>query len=301
MYSDVRSYPAKPLPAPEPAGYQPPFVDEPLLTQALPEQAAFVETYNAVGSPRIALFVNRTLEGQIVPTRPGRVTSGVEVTRESSGPVKIESTKGRVDAWGRPIDQNTERFESSGPARVTDRTEHVTGPSDSDERNARRIDYDAVEKTLTGWMRANGRVTIVSPTLTEAERRDLQQGRQNILQQLSKEGTHVLIQVQARPTDQLPNGMRLVAEAIDTATGESLGSDVVDVQPPLDKPMINDSTRFLARRLMSDITRTWQAPRPERRDARDAAPPAARDPERAPVPSPMPVPAPQGVPPSTQP
>ena len=32
-----------------------------------PEQRAFVNAYNRVGRPRIAVFVNRTLQGEIVP------------------------------------------------------------------------------------------------------------------------------------------------------------------------------------------------------------------------------------------
>src|SRR2546423_12152513 len=48
----------------------PPFDDVPLVNQSVPEQRAFVDAYNGVGRPRILVFVNRTLEGEIVPVNP---------------------------------------------------------------------------------------------------------------------------------------------------------------------------------------------------------------------------------------
>src|SRR3712207_8022554 len=45
----------------------PPYDDVPLVNQRPPEQRAFVEAYEGVGRPRILVFVNRTLEGDIIP------------------------------------------------------------------------------------------------------------------------------------------------------------------------------------------------------------------------------------------
>src|SRR3954447_23196374 len=58
----------KPLPPPpdESHQFQPPYDDAPIVSQRPPEQRAFVDAYRQVGSPRITLFVNRTLEGTIV-------------------------------------------------------------------------------------------------------------------------------------------------------------------------------------------------------------------------------------------
>src|SRR5262245_3766180 len=57
----------KPLPPPpsqqQQADILPPFDDVPLVSQRPPEQRAFVDSYRAVGSPRMALLVNRTLDG----------------------------------------------------------------------------------------------------------------------------------------------------------------------------------------------------------------------------------------------
>jgi hypothetical protein len=64
-------YPAdipKPLPQQDTESEPPPpaFGDPPLVDQRLPEEAWFVGTYNHVGRPRIAVFVNRTLAGSLM-------------------------------------------------------------------------------------------------------------------------------------------------------------------------------------------------------------------------------------------
>lgn len=275
-YTHVRSSQPKPLPEQELPGYGEPYADEPLITQQPPEQVAFVDRYNQVGRPRISLFVNRSLEGQIIPTNPGGVIAGAEVSRETSGPIKMESTRERVDPWGRPIDQKTERFESTGAARVTDRAEIYLAPGEYDELAAKRVDYDAIENILTDWLAAGGKVTMVSPRLTEAQIKELRDGKRNVLNELAKDmNIDVLIQVQAKATRQTERGLevRVIAEAINTQGGESIGRAVVDVPPPLEKPVINEYTRFLARKLMSDMARTWSNPAPAPRPT-DASPPA---------------------------
>lgn len=58
--------PQRPLPPEAQAqlqGPSMPYEDEPLVVQETPEQPRFVAAYNAVGRPRIAVFVNRGLEG----------------------------------------------------------------------------------------------------------------------------------------------------------------------------------------------------------------------------------------------
>ncbi|MBC7785678.1 MAG: hypothetical protein H7144_17755 [Burkholderiales bacterium] len=280
MYNDeVRVVPGKPLPPPEMPHYQPPFTDEPLITQVPPEQAVFVDAYAQVGRPRISLFVNRSLEGQIIPTNAGGRVAGVQNTRETDGAIKMESTRGRVDQWGRPIDERTDRFETQGPARVTDRTEVYLAPGQYDEVAAKRVDYDAIENILTDWLAAGGKVSMISAKLSEAQIKDLQKGRRNVLNELSKDNqVDVLIQVQAHATRQTERGLevRLVAEAINTQGGESIGRAVVDLPPPLEKRAINEYTRFLARKLMYDMSRTWSNPAPAPRTGASQAPPTTQ-------------------------
>jgi hypothetical protein len=70
-----RGEPMKPLPPPRAADATPPppFNDEPIVDQQPPEQPAFVDAYHRVGSPKIVLFVNRTLQGDVVPSNSHRV------------------------------------------------------------------------------------------------------------------------------------------------------------------------------------------------------------------------------------
>ena len=228
-YTQLRGDAPKPLPVQEPPMGAAGYADEPLVTQVAPEEPGFVDAYTHVGSPRMTLFINRTLEGKVIPTN--RAERGVYLA-----------------------------------------------PGDYDEVAARRIDYDAIENIMTDWFAAGGRVTMISPTLTEAQINALQHGSRNVLQELEKnDQIDVLIQVDAKATQQTPQGLsvRLIAEAINTTGGESIGRAVVDVPPPLDKPQINEYTRYLARKLMSDMTRTWSYPHPQRGGVAPTTEPAA--------------------------
>ena len=193
-YTIDRTPMGKPLP--ERGGYDAPFDDAPMLTQPTPEQAAFVQAYAQVGSPRIAVYVNRTVDATTIIT---------------------------ADA------------------------------------GAGRVDFQAVENIMTDWLAADGKVVMVSPVFGESLPKNPQQTQ--VLSSLAKEpGIDVLVYVQARETTQTggQKSIRLVAEAINTRGGESLARAVLDVPPMLDKPIINDATRFLARKLMNDMTRAWQ-------------------------------------------
>jgi hypothetical protein len=97
-------------------------------------------------------------------------------------------------------------------------------------------------------------------------------------------GADVLVQAQIRPTRQTREGLavRIVAEAVNTRGGQSIGRAVVDVPPPLEKRQMNKYTRFLARKLMDDMTGTWQN-MPATSPERPSSPPAARAPAVPPV------------------
>ena len=244
------SEPPKPLP-PQlvvPDGDRP-FNDPPLLTDTPPEAKAFVDTYKRVGRPRIVVFVNRTLEGQIVPTTNPDVDRIEQRTRTRTGPGQVVETR-----------------------RTLKRDEY-------DELGARAIDYELMENLLADWMAADGQVTIISPTmsrrkLTDAEKQDLQAGRAQALSDLARQlDADILIQVQARPTRQTPEGLelRVVTEAMNVKGGESLARAAVDIYPPLDKVQFNKFTRFVSRKLMDGMTQTWSTPRAAQGDRPAAA------------------------------
>jgi len=136
-----------------------------------------------------------------------------------------------------------------------------------DEAGARGIDYAAMQTILTDWFSSGGAVAVIS---TQAARQALSgQLAQNLdagqnvngKEVADKTRADVLIAVRAEPTRQGAGGpeVRLVAEASNLAGGESIGRAVVDVPPPLDKPELNTYTRYLARKLMKDMTGSWTA------------------------------------------
>jgi hypothetical protein len=254
----------------------PPYHDEPLVNQETPEQPAFVEAYNAVGRPRIVVFVNRTLDGEVMSVP--------------------DETRNNANGYNR------------------DHPDGYLQPGQYPEVPAGQIDYEAIENILTDWLSAGGKTEIVSPLtarrrLTDAQVRDLQTGQPRVMGDVARElDADVLVHVAARPTRQTQRGLeiRLVAEAVNLGRGgQSIGRSVVDVPPPLDKPRINKFTRFLARGLMDRMTGTWEnlpPPRagesaPRRRDALDDAvnstvrPPS--QPESGPAPPPAPQPGPR--------
>jgi hypothetical protein len=324
-YGELRDRDAvRPLPPPSESrvAARPPFNDEPIVDQAPPEQPAFVDLYHKVGSPKITLFVNRTMEGDLVPVNPDEPTASVVETRSSNGPVSVEShdsysqdTGSHAHTYGGWYDSHgdyhayvrsdsSDKFESKGAADYHDRTDVYLHPGQYDEVQAKSLDYEAIENIMTDWIACQGQVTVISPTLarqrlTDEQVRELQSGRPQMLSEIAQQlGADVLIQVQAHPTRQTEQGLevRLVAEAMNTKGGQSLARATVDMDPPLTKTQINKYTRFLARKLMQDMTGTWGAPPPPEMQRTDAAAQPVPAPAPAPTPAPIPTPAPSPVP-----
>ncbi|MFN4242687.1 MAG: hypothetical protein ACK4PI_05570 [Tepidisphaerales bacterium] len=262
-----RGDPVKPLPAQAATAGQRPsggvdggFVDPPLVRDRPPEQRAFVSAYNQVGRPRIAVFVNRRLDGSVIGHVDSEVAAGATAVpaMPTTQPVVLAGPDGRAAG-------------------------SVTGAVVSgvyDESFARAMDYEAVEAVLTDWLAAGGNTEIISPALararlTQGQRDALERGERGVLLDVTERlDADILVQVQARPTRQTVRGVevRLVAEAINTRGGRSIGRAVVDVPPPLDKPRIESSTRLVARKLMDDMVQAWTAPIP------GSAPPPGQSP-----------------------
>ncbi|GIW76765.1 MAG: hypothetical protein KatS3mg104_1828 [Phycisphaerae bacterium] len=147
------------------------------------------------------------------------------------------------------------------PTTPPEQARQQVGPGAVELPPPARIDYDAMENILTDWFAAGGKVTLVSAKLSESQIRATAKGDYEPLKELSdKQKVDVLIFVRASETRQSPQGVavRLVAEAVNTAGGESIGRVVVDSPPFLEKRVINEYTRFMARKLMKDMTDTWQ-------------------------------------------
>lgn len=153
----------------------------------------------------------------------------------------------------RPPEQRAfvDAYRRAGSPRIT---LFVSGMEAGD---ATSIDFDAVETIMTDWIACNGQVTLIAPTIGR-RRLSNPQTREDLAQQL---GADIVIYVQAASTRQSSDGkdLRIVAQAINTKGGEQIGRAVVDVPPKLDKPQINDYTRYLSRKLMDDMTESWTA------------------------------------------
>ena len=248
--AESRVMPERPQPLPERSGLydrelppEPPFYDPPLVNQKTPEQGRFEEGYRAVGRPRITIIVNRTVEGEIVPSpKEDRV---VDIDRT----IRI---RGAVDDR-----QTTKVYLKHG---------------EYDEAQARALDYQAVENVLTDFLACQGAVEIMSPTmarqkLTDDQIKDLQSGKPRVLREIAQQlDTDILIQISAHPTRQTQYGLeiRLVGEALNVRGGQQIGRAVVDIPPPLDKVTLNRYTRFVVRKLMMDMTQAWSTAEPPR-------------------------------------
>lgn len=282
------------------------YTDVLLVIDNVPETRDFLAAYNRVGRPRLTLFVNRSLDGNLIPVNPNEPIISVEHGQSSNAGVTVERTQQRTynDYWRQDRRERTDRFQSNGPAEYRERTDVFLRPGQYDEIAARSLDYEAVENILTDWLMAGGRTTMISPTLvrqklTEQQLKDLAGGKLIVNAEIAEQlGADVLIQVQAKPTRQTPQGLevRIVAEALNIKGGQSLAHAVVDVPPPLEKTTINRYTRFLARKLMNDMAGTWTAAAQANTPAEAMDRPGPMPPPR-PIP-PRPVPPPEPVPPA---
>ena len=123
------------------------------------------------------------------------------------------------------------------------------------------VDYAAVETVLADWLSADGKVTLLSPAASPAPA----PARATTGTSGEETGTprqpdaDVLVRVQVNPS-QVGKDVRehrFIAEAVNTRGGESIGRAVVDVGSPLEKGALNEATRFIARKLMDEMTESW--------------------------------------------
>jgi hypothetical protein len=258
----------KPLPLPQNPSNIPPGFDDPvLLHQEPPEQPAFVDAYNRVGKPRVMVFVNRTVTGDLIPVNPTGPEITVQNTQQSNGPVKVnENANTTNNNYYSTLTQNSSRsFESNGSAKYTDTTDVYLKPGQYDEAAAKSIDYELIENLISDNLSADGKVTVITPTyargrLTDQEVAELQSGRPQMLGELAEKlQCDVLVQVTARPSAQTDQGLgiRLIAQAFNTRGGQAVGHAAVDVPPPMTKIKLNNYTRFVSRKLMDGMTQSW--------------------------------------------
>ncbi len=248
-------YPAdvpKPMPAQDTEPPPPAYDDPPLVDQQLPEEAWFLGTYNKVGRPRIAVFVNRSLDGNLIgDTGEPIITTNTEQGSSGSVNVQHSSDSGYYGYWSSSHSQQSDQFSTTGPAEYHQSTTVYLHPGQYDDASLAALDYQEMESLLSDWISCDGQVTLVSPGFIRSHMSDqdvqaLQDGKSSGLDALSKNtNADVLIQVQAHPAQRQGVVVLLVAEAINVRGGESLAHASVEMPTPVDRYALNNYTRFL--------------------------------------------------------
>lgn len=212
--------PPRPVPAPQPQPLPPP---KPIVQEELPEEPAFVKSYRLVRGPKLAVVVQRSQH----PADP---------FRDLNAPPP--------PAGAGPIGDTT-------------------------------IDYRLLELSLTDWLASKGRVSIRSSTqlpkppppdavaaIRNGDRKAAEQVQQNL-------GVDIIVIVWAEISRQPEPGLgiRLVSEAVvlaappgqENRVGDSIARAFVDMPPRFQTDTVAVCTRELARKLMLDMSRTWEA------------------------------------------
>lgn len=299
----------KPLPPQIAEPPAPAYEDAPLVDTRLPEEAWFVGVYDRVGHPRIAVFVNRTLDGNLIEGGDVPLTR-TETIRSSNGSVDVsESDYGHYgDYWHWENSHAGESFRSTGPAEYRETTTTYLHPGDFDAAQMGAFDYQEVESLLTNWLRCSGQVTLVAPDfirdrLSPQQLSDAEHGNSKALRDVQNASdADVLVQVQAHPIRrEFRTYVLMLAEAVDVRGGEILAQASVEMPAPVDQHELNNFTRFLARKLMHEMAQTWESapsePASPPQGAPMQTPPLPGSPAPAPIPpanpaQPLPSPAP---------
>jgi hypothetical protein len=259
-----------------------------------------------------------TREREPVKPLPTQPTASFDLSNASQQPIEP-----------RPLDvpQFLDAYDAVGRPRLLVVVYRSADPA----IRSQRVDYDAMETDLARWLSAGGAVAIV-PTaaahelITDEQLKNLQsnvaQTRQDLGRQLRAD-VLVGVAVLASPLEN-GSGIKLLARAMNTGDGATIGEASVETIPPLDRRQVSDYTRTLAQRMLDEMARTWQslpppgAPSGARPSATNPAPatptaPSAPKPPVAPstppaapaapavISPPVPAPAPNPPPPAPAP
>lgn len=221
----------RPVPAPKPLPPEatgeypggPNGAPAPIVRQALPEESSFVQAYQAARSPRIMVFVNRTIQGNVL------TATALNQLSQQTGP-------GTAGAANIPYD-NIGASRTDYEAIELSLLNYMSAPGvdirDSEVLRS-KLDREAV-------LRLENNDRSVVPLLKQEFQTD------------------ILIQVAATPTSHASAGqaVRMLAKAIRTTDGRVLASDYQDLPLPMTKTAINVFTRQIARQLMSQMANVW--------------------------------------------
>lgn len=111
---------------------------------------------------------------------------------------------------------------------------------------------DAMILQLTDWLRAGGRVTMLAPGKSGGGTGS-PDVRIKVAIDSIKDGS---------AKDARTAAVRASARAVNAGDNLLLGQTLVDIPAPVDRQAVNRFTRFMARKLMADMTQTWNASPP---------------------------------------
>ena len=221
--NDTQSYvpvPApKPLP-PEATGEYPGGPNGPpvaIVRQPLPEEANFVRAYQAARSPRLMVFVNRTIQGEVLP-HDQLVQAGQQA-----------NVNGQYDNIG----ASRTDYEAIELSLLNYLSAPGVDVRDSDVLRA-KMNREEV-------LRLENNDRSVVPLLKTEFQTD-------ILLQVAATPTSHASSGQA---------VRMLAKAIRTTDGRVLASDYQDLPLPMTKTAINVFTRQIARQVMAQMANVW--------------------------------------------
>jgi hypothetical protein len=257
-------------------------VAQPTGNPQIENEAAFVAAYQK-RSPRIMVFVNRTIQGDPLPKDGLDEVLRVETRQTATGAVAVtntdtNSTNGQSTSAGvygssasnnNSNRNNSSSFTSGGPAEYSKTTSVKKAADPVDWVGATPTDYQMIEAAMVQYFDNSGKVRVQD---SDAARAKLT--REQVLRIENSDPAanrllavelqqDVLVRVTAVPTRQASSGqpaIRLIAKAVSTTDARNLGTAFVDMPMPMGKTNINVATRYLSGQLMGQMAQKWAQP-----------------------------------------
>jgi len=221
-------------------------------------QEKFVALYRKNNKPRIAVMVR--------PLDAARRTTVVDVvpehtTIEQEGQAVTIVERNRRGRRRRQVDV------TSGTARRTDEIGYQPREIDYiDEKDTRAIDYEMMVTALVEYLECDGEVNIIDTEVVDAvvDRETALRADRNDKQALSliktKLGADIVIIEKVQTSSQAGISTRMVCKAVRTDDARVIGRGYVDLRQPLTKRNLRRFSRYLAFKLMEDMTKRWEKP-----------------------------------------
>jgi hypothetical protein len=200
----------------------------------------FLDAYHKVGEPRFIIFVNRTLNGEVIPVND------------------YQETKGR---YLRPGEYDEANARDIDYAALENQLAEVVGQGGKVMVISPTVARDKLGESQAKDLQ-DGQAQVLSAL-------DTRLGADVLI--------HVQIHPTKQTSRGLE--FRVVAEAVNVKGGQSVGHAFADVERPLDQEQIRGLSQYLGTKLMADMISSWSAPLPPDAGSRDARPPASAPPK----------------------